>query len=173
MLKRLAEEELEPLEADLAALRRLEPKQSPAPNLQRAEARQKEVETTLKGLLERLEPCSGASENSRRSPFVLGELKRVHREGRNAERTSGHAPPEKLTPEQKAELERSAIRQGSQPRAWSATREKMTRLATEKDAAVRGQKSTWPRRRTPRAEAKRAEAGKQPPGSDEARRHSG
>lgn len=167
-LKRLAEEELEPLEADLAALRRLEPKQSPAPNLQRAEARQKEVETTLKGLLERLEPWSGAGEIRGEARSVLGELKRGIEKGETPNVPAG-TPPEKLTPEQKAELERSAIAKDRTAERGRQLVEKMTRLATEKEAAA-ADKIDLATKKDAEAEAKRAEAGKQPPGSDEARR---
>src|SRR5205823_11360599 len=52
-LGRLADEELEPLEADLAAARRpAGPKESPAGPLGKAERRQREVEQTLMSLME-------------------------------------------------------------------------------------------------------------------------
>jgi hypothetical protein len=110
-LARLAREELEPLELDLAAAKRPpESKESPAAPLGRVEKRQKEVEQTLLSLLERLEPWSGAGEIRGEARSVLNDTKRqIEKRNDMGAKLPNEVAPEKLTPEQKAELDRAAV----------------------------------------------------------------
>ena len=151
-LGRLANEELEPLEADLAAARKATaPKESPAGPLARAEKRQKEVEQTLMSLLERLEPWSGAAAIRGEARSVLNELKRQIDKAEQARRrgAAGHVAREADSPEQKAELDKAAVGDDRVAERGRALVEKMNRLAIEKDAAVRA-KLELADRRTPR-----------------------
>ena len=75
-LRRLAEEELGPIEPLLGVARK-EPGKAGKPPLARAERHQKEVEETLKSLLERLEPWSGAGEVRGEARSILSELRRL------------------------------------------------------------------------------------------------
>jgi hypothetical protein len=167
-LSRLAHEELEPLEADLAAARKpTGPKDSPAVPLAKAEKRQKEVEQTLMSLLERLEPWSGAAGIRGETRSVLNEL---NRQIEKAEKLGDKVPPDtsadKLTPDQKAELDKAAVGDDRVAERGRALVEKMNRLAIEKDAAVRA-KLELADRKDAEAQAKREQASQARPGSEE------
>ena len=167
-LGRLANEELEPLEAELANARKAAgPKESPAGPLAQAEKHQKEVEQTLMSLLERLEPWSGAAGIRGEARSVLNDL---NRQTEKAEKLGDKVPPdtspEALTPEQKAELDKAAVGDDRVAERGRALVEKMNRLAIEKDAAVRA-KLELADRKDAEAQAKRAEAANARPGSEE------
>jgi len=166
-LARLAKEELEPLEADLATARRTnEGKDPPTAPLVRAEKRQKEVEQTLLSLLERLEPWSGAGEIRGEARSVLNELKRhIEKRDRVTERVPPNVSPEKLTPEQKAEVDREAIGDERLSERARLMIEKLNRLAIEKDAAVRAKLDLTAKKEV-EAKLKRDQAGTEPMGSD-------
>jgi hypothetical protein len=167
-LVRLAKEELEPLEIDLAAARRPpESKEPPLVPLSRAEKRQKEVEQTLLSLLERLEPWSGAGEVRGEARSVLNDVKRQIEKGAQLGSTvPPDMPPEKLNPQQKAELDRAAIGDDRLAERGRQLVEKMNRLAVEKDAAANA-KLDLAAQKDAEAKSRRAEAGKQPAGSIE------
>ncbi len=168
-LKRLADEELEPLEADLAGARKVDPKQSPAAPLSRAEKRQKGVENTLQSLIEQLEPWSGAGQIRGEARGLLGEIKRqIEKAERTAEKTP-EGSPEQLTPEQKGELEKNGLTDDRIAERGRQLVEKMNRLAVEKDAAV-ANKLDLAAKKGAEAEAKRNEAKGQPAGSAESKR---
>src|SRR5262245_19352648 len=165
-LDRLAAEELEPLEADLSVARkRPEPKDSAAAPLGRVEKRQKEVEQTLLSLLERLEPWSGAGEIRGEARSLLNDLKRQMEKGRQlAVRVPDDIPPDRLTPDQKAELDRAAVGDDRLGERGRQLIEKLNRLAVEKDAALRD-KLDFAEKKDAEAKAKRAQAGREPKGS--------
>jgi hypothetical protein len=167
-LARLAAEELEPLEADLALARRPpEPKQSPAAPLARVEKRQKEVEQTLLSLLERLEPWSGAGEIRGEARGLLNELKRQMDKAQNLQReVPPDTPLDRLTVEQQAELERAAVADDRLAERGRLLVEKMNRLAVEREGAI-GQKLELAARKEAEARAKRAEADQAPTASAE------
>lgn len=167
-LNRLATEELEPLEADLAAARRTTgPKESPAASLAKAEKRQKEVEQTLMSLLERLEPWSGAAAIRGEARSVLNELKRqMNKADRLGEKVPPDTSPERLTPEQKAELDKATVGDDRLAERGRALVERMNRLAVEKDAAVRA-KLDLADRKDAEALAKRQQAATARPESEE------
>jgi hypothetical protein len=167
-LGRLADEELDPLEADLAAARRpTGPKESPAASLGKAERRQKEVEQTLMSLMERLEPWSGAAGIRGEARSVLNELKRQAEKGdKLGDKVPPDTAPDKLTPDQKAELDKSAVGDDRVAERGRQLVEKMNRLAVEKDAAVRS-KMELAERKDSEAAAARAKAAQAPPGSEE------
>jgi len=169
-LARLAAEELEPLEADIAAARRpSEAKESPAAPLGRAEKRQREVEQTLLSLLERLEPWSGAGEIRGEARSVLNDLKRQMEKGqRLGQQVPPDIPPDKLAPDQKAEVERAAVGDDRLAERGRQLVEKMNRLAVEKDAAVRA-KVDAADRKDAEARARRAQAADLPPTSPDRR----
>jgi hypothetical protein len=167
-LKRLAEEELEPLEADLAAARRTEPNQTPTAPLGRAEKRQKDVEQTLRALLDQLEPWSGAGAIRGEARGVLNELKRQIEKGERAA-VPPDTPPDKLTPEQKAELERAGVNNDRVAERGRDFIEKMNRLAVEKDAAVQ-KKLDHAKDKELQAALARERASQAPKGSEENRR---
>jgi hypothetical protein len=164
-LARLANEEFEPLEADLAAARRpADPKESPAAPLGRAEKRQREVEQTLLSLLERLEPWSGAGEVRGEARSVLNDLKRQIEKGQKlSQDLPPDTPAEKLSADQKAELDRAAVGDDRLAERGRQLVEKMNRLAVEKDAAVRAKLDHADRKgadaRTARAQAEQSPAG--------------
>ncbi|MBO0696994.1 MAG: hypothetical protein J2P46_01240 [Zavarzinella sp.] len=162
-LARLANEELEPLEADLAAARRpADPKDSPAAPLGRAEKRQREVEQTLLSLLERLEPWSGAGEVRGEARSVLNDLKRQLDKGEKlAQDLPPDTPAENLRPDQKAELDRAAVGDDRLAERGRQLVEKMNRLAVEKDAVVRA-KLDLADRKDAEARARRAQAEQAP-----------
>lgn len=168
-LKRLADEELEPLEADLAAARKPEPNQSPAAPLGRAEKHQKEVEQTLRALLERLEPWSGAGAIRGEARGLLGDLKRQIEKAEKADGAAADTPPDKLTPEQKADLERTGVNNDRAAERGRDLVEKMNRLAVEKDAAVQKKLDHAKDKDLQEAHAKER-ASQHPMGSDERKR---
>ena len=167
-LGRLAAEELDPLEADLAAARRTTgPKESPAGPLGKAEKRQKEVEQTLLSLMERLEPWSGAAGIRGEARSVLNELKRQMEKGdKLPDKVPPDTAPAQLTPEQKAELDREAVGDDRVAERGRALVEKLNRLAIKKDAAVRA-KFDLADRKDAEAAAKRQQASQAQPGSEE------
>jgi hypothetical protein len=167
-LARLANEELEPLEIDLAAARRPpESKESPLAPLSRAEKRQKEVEQTLLSLLERLEPWSGAGEVRGEARSVLNDTKRQIEKGAQLGSTvPPDAPPEKLNPQQKAELDRAAVGDDRIAERGRQLVEKMNRLAVEKEAAANA-KLELADQKDAQAKAAKTEASKHPAGSVE------
>jgi hypothetical protein len=167
-LARLAREEFEPLELDLSTARRPQPnKQSPAAPLGRAEKRQKEVEQTLLSLLERLEPWSGAGEIRGEARSVLSETKRqIEKRSELGAKQPTEVPAEKLTPEQKAELDRAAVADDRLAERGRQFVEKMNRFAVEKDAAAAA-KLELADKKDADAAAKRAEAMEHPDGSPE------
>ncbi len=166
-LARLANEELEPLESDLAAVRRTnDAKEPPTVPLVRAEKRQKEVEQTLLALLERLEPWSGAGEIRGEARSVLNDLKRrIEKQDLLGNRIPPDVAPEKLTPEQKADVDREAIGDERISERARLTIEKMHRLAIEKEATVRAKLNLAAQKET-EAKEKREQASKEPMGSD-------
>jgi hypothetical protein len=167
-LGRLAREELDPLEADLAAARQpTDPKESAAAPLGKAEKRQKEVEQTILSLLERLEPWAGAGEVRGDARSVLNEVKRqIDKNDKLGDKVPPNTAPDKLTPDQKAELDRAAT--GDDRIAEHARQliEKMNRLAVEKEAATNA-KLELADKKNAEAAAKRAEAKEHPAGSVE------
>jgi hypothetical protein len=169
-LARLANEELEPLEADLAAARKPgETKEPPATPLTRAEKRQKEVEQTFLSLLERLEPWSGIGEIRGETRGVLNDLKRQLEAGQKLDHAvPPETSPEKLTPEQKAELDKAAVGNDRLAERGRQLIEKLNRLAVEKDAAVQS-KFDLAHRKAAEAKAKQAEADRAPMGSEDRR----
>ena len=167
-LARLANEELEPLEADLAAARRpAESKEPAAAPLGRAEKRQKEVEQTLRSLLERLEPWSGVGEIRGEARGVLNELKRQIDKGQRLNQAvPPDTAPDKFTPEQRAEFDNAATGADRLAERGRQLIEKMNRLAVEKDATVQS-KLEQAERKEAEAKAKRADADRAPAGSHE------
>jgi hypothetical protein len=166
-LTRLANEELEPLEAELASAKSpASPKENPAAPLARAEKRQKEVEQTMLSLLEKLEPWSGAGEIRGETRSVLNDLKRqMERNGKLPEKVPPDSPPQQLTPEQKTELDRAAVGDERVAERGRQLVERMNRLAVEKEAAGAA-KLEQADRKDLEAKAKQAEANAQPAGSD-------
>ena len=118
-------------------------------------------------LLERLEPWSGAAGIRGEARSVLNELKRqIEKAERLGDKVPPDTSPEKLTPEQKAELDRAAVGDERVAERGRALVEKMNRLAVEKDAAVRA-KLDLADRKDAEAQAKRQQAVEARPGSDE------
>ena len=167
-LARLVREELEPLELDLGAARRPnDTKESPVAPLTRAEKRQKEVEQTMLSLLERLEPWSGAGEIRGEARSVLNDTRRqIENNNKLGAKLPTEAQPDKLTPEQKAELDRAAVNDDRLAERGRQLVEKMNRLAVEKDAAAQA-KLDLANAKDAEAAAKRAEAKQNPAGSPE------
>jgi hypothetical protein len=130
-LDRLANNELEALEAELANGRKdlAQPDKS-QPSLNRAEERQREIERTLKDLIERLEPGSGSGEIRGEARGLLSDLKKqMEAENRNTD--SPMKPNDAKTAQEKlaADAEKVADR-GRQ------LIERMQRLADEKASAA-------------------------------------
>jgi hypothetical protein len=167
-LGRLAREELDPLEAELAAARQpTDPKESQTAPLGRAEKRQKEVEQTMLSLLERLEPWAGAGEIRGDARSVLNDVKRqIDKNDKLGDKVPPNTPLDKLTPDQKAELDRAAT--GDDRIAEHARQliEKLNRLAVEKEAATNA-KLELADKKDAEAAVKRAEAKRHPAGSVE------
>ena len=167
-LARLANEEFEPLEADLSAARKAgETKEPPAAPLARAEKRQKEVEQTFLSLLERLEPWSGTGEIRGETRGVLNDLKRQMESGQKlGQSVPPESSPDKLTPDQKAELDKAAVGNERLAERGRQLIEKLNRLAVEKDAAVRA-KFDLAKSKAGEARSKQAAADRSPMGSEE------
>ncbi len=166
-LGRLAREELEPLEAELATARQPAAKESPTAPLGRAEKHQKEVEQTMLSLLERLEPWSGAGEIRGEARSVLNDVKRqMDKNAKLGDKVPPETHPEKLTPDQKAELDRAAVGDDRIAERGRQLVEKMNRLAVEKEAATNA-KLELANKKDAEAAAKRAEAAHHPEGSNE------
>jgi hypothetical protein len=167
-LSRLANEELEPLEADLEAARKANGPMDPlGVPLAKAERRQKEVEQTLMSLLERLEPWSGAAGIRGEARSVLNELERqVDKAEKRADKVPADTSPESLRPEQKAELEKAAVGDDRVAERGRQLVEKMNRLAIEKDNAVRS-KLELTDQKDAEAQAKRQQGSQAKHGSEE------
>lgn len=167
-LNRLAQDEFEPLEAELAAARRPpDPKDLPAAALSRAEKHQKEVEQTMLSLLERLEPWSGAGEIRGDARSVLNETRRqIEKNDKLGEKVPANVAPDKLTPDQKGELDRASVGDDRLAERGRQLVEKMNRLAVEKEAATNA-KLELATKKDAEAAAKRAEANRHPAGSIE------
>src|SRR5262249_36802315 len=142
-------------------------KEPTAAPLTRAEKRQKEVEQTFKALLDLLEPWSGVGEIRGETRSVLNELKRQIESGQKlGQLVPPDAAPDKLTPDQKAELDRSGVGNDRLAERGRQLVEKMNRLAIEKEEAVRG-KLELATQKEVEAKAKRFQADQAPGGSDE------
>ena len=128
------------------------------------------MEETLKSLLERLEPWSGAGEVRGEARSILGEMGRLLEQ---IQQLKDQQKPgmsgtkrDQLTPEQQAELDRAAIRPD---RIGDRTRqllEKMDRLNTEKKLALK-EKEDLLQKKEAQAKKLADEAKEQPAGSDE------
>src|SRR5262249_20054018 len=99
---------------------------------------------------------------------VLNELKRQIEKGERGG-VPPDTPPDKLTPEQKAELERTGVNNDRVAERGRDFIEKMNRLAVEKDAAVQ-KKLDHGKEKELQAALAREGAGKNPKGSEENRR---
>jgi len=142
-LDRLAKEELGPIEPLIGVARKEQqkgPNSAAQPSLARAERHQKEVEETLKSVLERLEPWSGAGEVRGEARSILSELrKQLELLGQlQQEQKPGTVGGKRddLTPEMRAELDRASIRPERQADRIRQLLEKMERLADEKNQAA-------------------------------------
>ncbi len=143
-LKRLAEEELGPIEPLIAAARReLDKTATPAgkQSLTRAERHQKEVEETLRSLLERLEPWSGAGEMRGEARSLLSELRRQIEllQQMQAEQKPGimGAKRDDLPAETRNDLDRAAVRPERLGERVRQLLEKIDRLVDEKERAIK------------------------------------
>ena len=153
-LDRLGREELQPIEPLLNAAREsADAGEDKKPNQQKpgnskkedqksplAEAlkHQEEVEQTLRELLQRLEPWSGANEVRGETRALLNEQQKLNEQTGNLEQklTPG-AKPENLDKQDQAELERAAGRQQALAEQTKQLLDKMDRLGEEKEAQQR------------------------------------
>lgn len=144
-LARLAREELAPIEPLLNSAR-----ENPAPAdeknegkvkkdpLAEAERHQNEVEKTLDALLQRLEPWSGANEVRGETRSLLDELQRLQNQTKELiEKLPTGADRERLPPQDKADLDKTAIRQENVARQADQLLDKIERLAGDKERQAR------------------------------------
>ena len=176
-LDRLALEEAEQIPPLIAAARTEHEQGTPPPPspgrrdpLARAEWHQRQMEEGLRGLLERLEPWSGAAEVRGEARGLLGE---VRRQIENTRRMSEQIPlgrdPARLTPGQREQLDRAAARQdGLAERARQLGQQLGRRLGEKESALLERLEQLGELER--QAQAARAAAGRAEPGSAEARR---
>ena len=143
-LKRLSEEELGPIEPLIAAARNeLAKTTTPAGRqaLNRAEGHQKEVEETLRSLLERLEPWSGAGEMRGEARSILSELRRQIEllQQMQAAQKPGVVGEKRndLTPEIRNELDRAAVRPERLAERVRQLLEKIDRLVEDKQKVLK------------------------------------
>jgi hypothetical protein len=172
-LERLATEELDPIEPLIAEGRKEQRPGAPARGgnqpLARAERHQQEVEETLQALLERLEPWSAASEVRGEARSLLGELRRASEQSRRLEGTIPlGAKLDRLTPEQRAELEKAAARQDRLAEEGRQLTEKLDRITNERDQSAR-ERLDLAERNEREANSKAAEADAAEKGSPESR----
>ena len=170
-LKRLADEELAPIEPLIAAARRdLDKAPNPAGKqaLTRAEGHQKEVEETLRSLLERLEPWSGAGEMRGEARSILSELRRqieLLQQMQQAQKPGVlGAKRSDLPVDMKNDLDRAAVRPERLAERIRQLLEKIDRLVDEKERALKDKlEQLQEKERESRARADAAD--KQPKGS--------
>lgn len=170
-LKRLSEEELGPIEPLIAAARNeLGKATTPAGRqaLNRAEGHQKEVEETLRSLLERLDPWSGAGEMRGEARSILSELRRQIEllQQMQAAQKPGvvGAKRNDLPAELRNELDRAAVRPERLAERTRQLLEKIDRLIEEKEKALREKREQLQSQERD-AKSKSDEADKQPKGS--------
>jgi hypothetical protein len=170
-LKRLADEELPPIEPLIGAARRdLDKTSTPAGKqaLNRAEAHQKEVEETLRSLLERLEPWSGAGEMRGEARSILSELRRqleMLQQMQQAQKPGVMgAKRSDLSNETKNELDRTAVRPERLAERVRQLLEKIDRLVDDRENALK-EKLEHLHEQERAAKAKADAADKQPKGS--------
>jgi hypothetical protein len=168
-LNRLAAEEFDPIEQALAEAKKNNPGKEKSP-LAKAERGQREVEDTLKSLLDKLEPWSGAGEVRGEARSILGELNKQLDQTQQLkdQQKAGMSGTsrEQLTPEQQAELDKAALRPDRTGDRARQLIEKIDRLAVEKKGTLKEKEDLLQKKE---AEAKKAEeeAKKQPDGSEE------
>ena len=149
-LERLALEELEPIEPLISAARKeqeLGNAKPPSPGrptpLSLAERHQREVEDTIGAIQERLEPWSGAAEVRGEARMLLAEVKRAADQLRRPGKLPrGDRPEQVRNPDQRGELERSALRQERLAERGRQLVEKVGRLLFDKDGAAQARRDT-------------------------------
>jgi hypothetical protein len=147
-LERLAREELEPIEPLLTASREESESSKPnEPNLDKSRAsleeavrHQQEVEQTLAKLLQRLEPWSGANEVRGETRAMLTEQEKVTEQ--TAELAEQMRPRigvdrKQLTPQERADLDRTAVQQESLSAQMKQLLDKIESLTQEKEKQER------------------------------------
>ena len=163
-LKRLADEEIEPIEPLLGTARKENDKLA----LTRAERHQKEVDETIRSLLERLEPWSGAGEVRGEARSILSELRKQIE--LNAQQLRSQKPTEvgskrdELPKSVQDEIDRLAIRPERLAERLRLLLEKMDRLVGEKELS-RQEKFELQQENEIEAKRKDAEATRLPKGS--------
>jgi len=170
-VKRLAQEELVPI-ADLLKQARRNTDKPPARDaLTQVERHQKETEDSLKTLLEKLEPWSGAGEVRGESRSLLGEIHRqieaIQQLQQAVPKTSIGKKRDDLPEPVKTELDRSAVRPERLAERIVQLLEKMERLSQEKEAAILAKKKQAADKQAQATQAPPAEAARL---SEEARR---
>jgi DNA repair exonuclease SbcCD ATPase subunit len=170
-LKRLAEEELGPIEPLIATARAdldKSPMAAGKQALTRAEGHQKEVEETLRSLLERLEPWSGAGEMRGEARSILSDLRRQLEMLQQMQQSQKPgilgAKRNDLPTETRNELDRAAVRPERLAERLRQLFEKIDRLVDDKEKALK-EKLEQLQTQERDAEAKAREADKQPKGS--------
>lgn len=143
-LQRLANEELPPIEPLIATARnQLDKSPTPAGKqaMARAEGHQKEVEQTLRALLERLAPFSGADEMRGEARSILSEIRRQLEllQQMQQEQKPGvvGAKRSDLPLEMRNELDRAALRPERTAERIRQLLEKIDRLIDEKNQALK------------------------------------
>ena len=168
-LGRLADQEFEPLAGDFARARREADPKTRKEAMEKIAGRQRETEKTLKELVDRLEPWSGAGE-------VRGDARNLSQDiKRQAERTNElgakipeNTPPEKLDPATRAELDKTVQNAGRLSDQARELVEKMNRLAVEKEQAA-GEKTAQAQAAEKQAAELNQQAASQPKDSPQAR----
>lgn len=163
-LNRLLREELEPLEANLSESRRNPDAKS---SLAKAEKRQAEVSGTLKSLIDRLEVGSATGEIRGEIRGLLGEVLRAIERSENLNQKLPAGQPQKLTPEQQAEIEKAASADDRIAEKSRQIIEKLEAQATARDQSLE-QKLAQAASKENEAKAKLDQAKKFPPQSAEA-----
>jgi hypothetical protein len=134
-LDRLARENLEQIEPLLTTARKEEASVKPAPSAALTEAmrQQREVETTLSELLQRLEPWSGANEIRGETRAMLQELQDL---GKNTEELGKEMPAgesrDRLSPDQRQKLDAASARQKALADQSKQLLDKIDRVQAEK-----------------------------------------
>lgn len=137
-LERLANEELGPIEKLLEAARA--PNET-GPALERAQRRQRDAEETLKSVLDRLEPWSGAGEVRGEARSIAAEMRRQIEALKQIEqgRPSKLAGSQRddLPEERRSELDRAAVRPEQTAERVRQLLEKLEQLADAKERALK------------------------------------
>ena len=157
-LERLAQEDLEAVEPLLNSARENRepsnpPKTEPAKSTPKPEVPQKEnqkeplkealkhqteIEKTLDKMLQRLEPWSSANEVHAEARSMLDEQEKLNQETHKLDsQIPPNERPDRLDPQQQADLDKAATRQESLDNQLNQLTKKMEKLASDKEAELK------------------------------------